>query len=73
MSSPNPNPSADKENAKDKEETVRESVLKDAVDPRDLVLKGRSIEDPEELVSNPAVVPQMPNEPGDLRDDLKRN
>ena len=63
MSSETPNPSADKENAKDKEQTVQESVLEDAVDPRDLVMTSRSIQDPEELVTNPAVVPQMLNEP----------
>ncbi|KJH73334.1 hypothetical protein [Aliterella atlantica] len=28
---------------------------------------------PEELMSNPAVVPQTYNEPGDLRDDMKRD
>lgn len=28
---------------------------------------------PEERISNPAVVPQMYDEPGDLRDDRKRD
>lgn len=28
---------------------------------------------PEELMGNPAVVPQTYNEPGDLRDDMRRD
>jgi hypothetical protein len=76
MSTETPNPSTDQENAKDTEqgvEAIEESVLKDAVDPRDLIMKSRSDVDREELVTNPAVVPQMLNEPSDLRDDLKRD
>ena len=76
MSTETPNPSTDQENPKDTEqslEAIEESVLKDAVDPRDLVMKSRSDVPPEELVTNPAVVPQMLNEPSDLRDDLKRD
>lgn len=40
------------------------------VDPRDLVYTGGLNRDPREVVENPAVTPQMLNEPGDLRDDL---
>lgn len=40
------------------------------VDPRDLVYKGGFQGDPREIVENPAVSPQMLNEPGDLRIDL---
>lgn len=45
-----------------------------AIDPRDLVNKGGlpPDQDPQEIVNNPAVTPQMINEPGDLRSDLRR-
>ncbi|MBD1843783.1 hypothetical protein H6F89_10295 [Cyanobacteria bacterium FACHB-63] len=39
------------------------------VDPNDLVYSGGYQGDPRELVENPAVTPEMPNEPGDLRAD----
>lgn len=39
------------------------------VDPNDLVYRGGYQGDPRELVENPAVTPEMPNEPGDLRAD----
>ncbi|MBD2079368.1 hypothetical protein [Leptolyngbya sp. FACHB-17] len=39
------------------------------VDPNDLVYSGSYQGDPRELVENPAVTPEMPNEPGDLRAD----
>jgi hypothetical protein len=71
-----PNPSADQENAKDKEQTdEEESVLKDAVDPRDLVMKGRSIVDPEEIGTNPALAPETIalNEPAEVREGFKRD
>lgn len=43
-----------------------------AIDPRDLVTKPglAADQDPREIVSNPAVTPEMPNEPGDIRSDL---
>lgn len=41
-----------------------------AVDPRDLVRPGGFAGDPKEIVQNPAVAPQMLNDPGDLRSDL---
>jgi hypothetical protein len=40
------------------------------VDPMDLVYSGGTDRDPRELIENPAITPEMPNEPGDLRDDL---
>lgn len=43
-----------------------------AVDPRDITMKPsyKSDKDPEEIVEDPAVTPQMPGDPDDLRDDL---
>jgi hypothetical protein len=75
MSPETPNPSANEENAKDKEQTEEESVLKDAVDPRDLVMKGRSIVDPEEIGTNPALAPETIalNEPAEVREGFKRD
>jgi hypothetical protein len=76
MSPETPNPSANEENAKDKEQTdEEESVLKDAVDPRDLVMKGRSIVDPEEIGTNPALAPETIalNEPAEVREGVKRD
>jgi hypothetical protein len=75
MSPETPNPSADQENAKDNEQSEEESVLKDAVDPRDLVMKGRSIVDPEEIGTNPALAPETIalNEPAEVREGFKRD
>lgn len=39
------------------------------VDPMNLVYSGGYTGDPREIVENPAVTPEMPNEPGDLRAD----
>lgn len=41
----------------------------DTVDPMDLVYSGGYEGDPREIVENPAVTPEMLNEPGDLRAD----
>lgn len=41
----------------------------ETVDVMDLVYSGGTDKDPRELVENPAVTPQMLNEPGDLRSD----
>lgn len=41
----------------------------ETVNPLDLVYSGGTDRDPRELVENPAVTPEMPNEPGDLRGD----
>jgi len=75
MSPETPNPSANQENAKDNEQTEEESVLKDAVDPRDLVMKSRSIVDPEEIGTNPALAPETIalNEPAEVREGFKRD
>lgn len=40
------------------------------VNPDDLVYSGGTDVDPRELVENPAVTPEMLNEPGDIRSDL---
>lgn len=76
MSTETPNPSADKENAKDTEQTledIQESVLKDAVDPRDLVMKGPSGIDPNEIGSNPALAPETVtlNDPAEVKEGFK--
>ncbi|PSO62506.1 MAG: hypothetical protein BRC36_09925 [Cyanobacteria bacterium QH_2_48_84] len=54
------------------EETEGESVDDKAVDPRDLVMKGRKYKSPEETVDEPAVTPEMLDEPQNDRDDLTR-
>lgn len=51
-----------------------EELDKQAVDPRDLVYKGGYNKNPREVVENPAVTPQMLDEPqetraGYIRDD----
>jgi hypothetical protein len=40
------------------------------VNTDDLVYSGGTEADPRELVENPAVTPEMLNEPGDLREDV---
>lgn len=62
-----PNPSTDPE----KERNEQTSNLKDTVDPQDLALIGRSASNPDELGSNPAVLPQMLNEPAEIREGFK--
>ncbi|MEW6494534.1 MAG: hypothetical protein AB1589_18755 [Cyanobacteriota bacterium] len=64
-----PNPSTDPE----QERSEQTSNLKDTVDPQDLALKGRSVSNPDELGSNPAVVPQMLNEPAVIREGFDFN
>lgn len=68
MSEENPN----KPVANEDRQTEKETLEERGVDPRDLVSKGGFTKDPREIVNNPAVTPQMLNEPGDLRDDLTR-
>jgi hypothetical protein len=41
----------------------------ETVNPQDLVYAGGFVGDAREIVENPAVTPQMLNEPGDLRGD----
>lgn len=71
MNSDTPNPSADAETVKTLA-TGEETVIEDAFDPRDLVMKSGQVEDREELIDNPAVAPQMPDDFKDLRGDLRR-
>lgn len=73
MNPETPNLSTNQESTEDQSESVVDSVLKDAVDPRDLVTKRGDMGDPEELLTNPAVTPQMLDDRRDLRDDLKRD
>lgn len=49
----------------------RDKKLEDdrLMDPQDLVYRGGYQGNPREIVENPAVTPQMLNEPGDLRAD----
>lgn len=72
MNAETPNLSTDQENTEDQVQTDLDSVLKDAVDPRDLVTQRGDIGDPNELLTNPGVTPQMLDDRRDLRDDLKR-
>ncbi|MGQ4647142.1 hypothetical protein [Lyngbya aestuarii] len=73
MSPETPKPSAEQEKNQDELQTVQESVLEEAVDPRDLVTKGGYTKDPAEIVNNPAVTPQMLDDSEELRSDLKRD
>jgi hypothetical protein len=56
-----------------KQQTDNEPRDDKTYDPRDLVIKpGYDPEtDPQEVVNNPLHTPQMLNDPGDLRDDLR--
>jgi hypothetical protein len=72
MNTEETNASADRENTKE-QQAEQSSDLKDVVDVEDLVMKGGYTGDPKEIVSNPAVTPQMIDEPSDLRDDLRRD
>jgi hypothetical protein len=73
MSAETPKPSADQDNAKDKEQTDQESVLEDTFDPRDLVRTGYSTSDPTELGSNPALAPETValNDPAEVKEGFK--
>jgi hypothetical protein len=73
MSSETPNSSTDQENTQDPVQAIAESVLEDAVDPQDLVMKGGYTGDPREIVANPAVAPQMLDDTTVLRDDLRKD
>lgn len=73
MSSESLNPPAEQENAKDKEQTAQESVLKDTYDVEDIVYKNSSSIDPEEIGSNPALAPETValNDPAEVREGFK--
>ncbi len=47
----------------------QEKPKPETVNPQDLVYAGGFVGDAREIVENPAVTPQMLNEPGDLRSD----
>ncbi|KAM3093862.1 hypothetical protein ACKFKG_16725 [Phormidesmis sp. 146-35] len=47
----------------------QEKPVPETVNPQDLVYAGGFVGDAREIVENPAVTPQMLNEPGDLRSD----
>ncbi|WP_432808185.1 hypothetical protein [Pantanalinema sp. GBBB05] len=51
------------------EAVEQQPVAANTVDPQDLVYSGGYTKDPREIVENPAVTPEMLNEPGDLRSD----
>jgi hypothetical protein len=59
------------DNASDHEKQQERSTKPEqkTVDPMDLVYSGGYNGDPREIVENPAVTPEMLNEPGDLRAD----
>jgi hypothetical protein len=63
------------EPAKDQEQYVEPAeTLEGAVDARDLVMKSGNTQTPagESLTAHPAVTPQMLNDPGNIRDDLRQ-
>lgn len=49
--------------------TEQAATAANTVNPQDLVYSGGYTKDPREIVENPAVTPEMLNEPGDLRSD----
>ncbi|HEY9617132.1 MAG TPA: hypothetical protein V6C64_09835 [Microcoleaceae cyanobacterium] len=53
----------------DHEQVEPQMPTANTVDPQDLVYSGGYTGDPREIVENPAVTPEMLNEPGDLRSD----
>ena len=55
----------------EKERAEQTSNLKNTVDPQDLAYTNRTVSNPDELLSNPAVVPQTLNEPADIREGFK--
>ena len=67
MNSEQPNSSINPE----KERAKEDSYLHDTVDPQDLAYTNRTVSDPDELLNNPAVTPQMLNEPADIREGFK--
>ena len=67
MNSEQPNPPINPE----KERAKEDSYLHDTVDPQDLAYTNRTVSDPDELLNNPAVTPQMLNEPADIREGFK--
>lgn len=60
-------------NSPSNQDSVRENVEENAVDPRDLVNKGGYRKHPREIVENPAVTPEMHNENQDSRAGFVRD
>ncbi|WP_416673176.1 hypothetical protein [Egbenema bharatensis] len=54
------------------DESEKSPIDEKVVDTRDLVYKGGYTKDPQEILSNPAVAPQMYTEGRDLRTDIFR-
>jgi len=73
MSSKTQNASVNPEDDKDKEQSDRESPLKNMVDVDDLVMKGRSSLDPTEIGSNPALAPETVtlDDPAEIREGFR--
>jgi hypothetical protein len=73
MSSKTQNSSVNPEDNKDKEQSDRESPLKNMVDVDDLVMKGRSSLDPTEIGSNPALAPETVtlDDPAEIREGFR--
>ncbi|HAX87592.1 MAG TPA: hypothetical protein DCY91_15345 [Cyanobacteria bacterium UBA11370] len=65
--------SQNQQNKTTEPENIEEQLQ--AVKPEDLVMKSGYIveRDPEEILSNPAVVPQMPDDRRDDRGDLTKD
>lgn len=65
--------SSDPNNTSPEQEKAPEQTP--TVDPKDITMKPGYIadRDAEETVDNPAVTPQMPNDPSDDRGDLRRD
>ncbi len=64
----------DKPAEKENKQTEPDSSEPRVVDPLDLVYSGGYVGDPREILSNPAVAPQMPDDtPDNLRDDFRRD
>jgi hypothetical protein len=73
MSSETPNSSVNPEDHQDKEPTNHESLLKNAVDVDDLVMKGRSSLDPAEIGTNPAIAPETVtlDDPAEIKEGFR--
>jgi hypothetical protein len=54
------------------DESEKSPIDAKVVDTRDLVYKGGYTKDPQEILGNPAVAPQMYTEGRDLRSDIFR-
>lgn len=64
----------DKPTQKENKQTEPNTSKPRVVDPLDLVYSGGYLGDPREILSNPAVAPQMLDDtPDNLRDDFRRD